>query len=102
MPEAAVELVEAAAEAGRTAVLIAVDGTVAGCLVVSDELKESAPAAVAQLRRRLDNIASDTRYPRDDVLKLRSQVEAHEIAKHDSSRDCSLFCLSSMYFTRLG
>lgn len=39
-----------------------------------------ASAAIAQLRRRLDSIASDTRYPRDDVLKLRNQVEAHEIA----------------------
>jgi chromosome segregation ATPase len=33
-----------------------------------------------QLRRRLETIAEDTRYPRDDVLKLRAQVEAHEAA----------------------
>jgi len=39
-----------------------------------------ASAAMQQLRRRLDTIAADTRYPRDDVLKLRAQVEAHEIA----------------------
>ena len=39
-----------------------------------------ASAAMQQLRRRLETIAEDTRYPRDDVLKLRSMVEAHEIA----------------------
>ncbi len=39
-----------------------------------------ASAAMQQLRRRLETIAADTRYPRDDVLKLRAQVEAHEIA----------------------
>ena len=39
-----------------------------------------ASAAMQQLRRRLETIAADTRYPRDDVLKLRAQVEAHELA----------------------
>ena len=39
-----------------------------------------ASAAVQQLRRRLEAISEDTRYPRDDVLKLRAQVEAHEVA----------------------
>ena len=39
-----------------------------------------ASAAMQQLRRRLETIAADTRYPRDDVLKLRAQVEAHEVA----------------------
>ncbi|HEY0132940.1 MAG TPA: hypothetical protein VGB85_02635 [Nannocystis sp.] len=39
-----------------------------------------ASAAMQQLRRRLETIAADTRYPRDDVLKLRAQVEAHEAA----------------------
>ncbi len=37
-------------------------------------------AAVVQLRRRLETLAAETRYPRDDVLKLRGQVEAHEAA----------------------
>lgn len=39
-----------------------------------------AAAAVVQLRRRLETIAAETRFPRDDVLKLRDQVEAHEAA----------------------
>ena len=42
-------LVEAAAE-GRTGVLLAVGGRVAGVLVVSDRIKESAAPAVARLR----------------------------------------------------
>lgn len=45
-----------------------------GCLV------RPASAALGQLRRRLEHIAEDTRYPRDDVMKLRGQVEAHEAA----------------------
>lgn len=32
-------------------------------------------AAVSQVRRRLNALAEDTRYPRDDVMKLRGQVE---------------------------
>lgn len=39
-----------------------------------------ATAAVVQMRRRLETIAAETRFPRDDVLKLRGQVEAHESA----------------------
>lgn len=39
-----------------------------------------ATAAVVQLRRRLETIAAETRFPRDDVLKLRGLVEAHEAA----------------------
>jgi len=39
-----------------------------------------ATAAVVQLRRRLESIAAETRFPRDDVLKMRGQVEAHEAA----------------------
>lgn len=39
-----------------------------------------ATAAVVQLRRRLETIAAETRFPRDDVLKLRAQVEEHELA----------------------
>jgi len=47
---AASALVEEAAEAGQTAVLVAIDGVLAGGLVVSDTLKPSAPDAVARLR----------------------------------------------------
>ena len=50
LPTEATALAEAAAEAGRTAVLVAQDATVVGCLVVSDLIKDSAPAAVARLR----------------------------------------------------
>lgn len=35
-------------------------------------------AAIQQVRRRLERIAEDTRFPREDVLKLRGQVAAHE------------------------
>lgn len=37
-------------------------------------------ASMQQVRRRLETIAEDTRFPRDDVMKLRGQVEAHEQA----------------------
>lgn len=37
-------------------------------------------AAIQQVRRRLERIAEDTRFPREDVLKLRGQVAAHEEA----------------------
>jgi hypothetical protein len=43
-------------------------------------LVRPATASIQQLRRRLEHIAEDTRYPRDDVLKLRAQVESHEQA----------------------
>jgi P-type Cu+ transporter len=43
--------VAAAATAGRTGVLVGIDGTLAGYFVVSDTIKSSAPAAVARLRR---------------------------------------------------
>ena len=48
--EDAIRLVDAAAEDGRIASLVAVDGVLAGVLVVSDTLKPSAPDAVARLR----------------------------------------------------
>ena len=48
--EDAIRLVDAAAEDGRIASLVAVDGVRAGVLVVSDTLKPSAPDAVARLR----------------------------------------------------
>jgi hypothetical protein len=38
-------------------------------------LVRPATAAVQQVRRRLHAIAEDTRYPRDDVMKLRNQVD---------------------------
>ena len=44
------DLIERTSEAGRTPVLVAVDGRLAGGLVVSDEIKPSAAAAVARLR----------------------------------------------------
>jgi hypothetical protein len=37
-------------------------------------------ASMQQIRRRLEAIAADTRYPRDDVMKMRGQVDAHEAA----------------------
>lgn len=40
-------------------------------------------ASMQQVRRRLEHIAEDTRFPRDDVMKLRGQVEAHEHAVTD-------------------
>lgn len=43
-------------------------------------LVRPAAASIRQVRRRLEHIAEDTRYPRDDVMKLRGQVEAHEAA----------------------
>ncbi len=50
LPPEASALVDSAADAGRTAVLVAVDGVALGCLVVSDVMKDSAPRAVARLR----------------------------------------------------
>ncbi|MGB7963956.1 MAG: heavy metal translocating P-type ATPase [Propionicimonas sp.] len=50
LPAEASALVDSAADAGRTAVLVAVDGVAVGCLVVSDVIKDSAPQAVARLR----------------------------------------------------
>lgn len=39
-----------------------------------------ASAAIQQVRRRLETIADDARFPRDDVIKLRGMVAAHEEA----------------------
>ena len=50
VPASALALVESAADAGRTAVLLAIDGTLAGGFVVSDTIKDSAAASVARLR----------------------------------------------------
>lgn len=43
-------------------------------------LVRPATASMQQVRRRLEHIAEDTRFPREDVMKLRGQVEAHEQA----------------------
>lgn len=50
VPAAAKALADAAADAGSTAVLVAVDGVAVGGLVVSDLIKDSAAGAVARLR----------------------------------------------------
>ncbi|MBZ5711762.1 hypothetical protein [Nannocystis pusilla] len=43
-------------------------------------LVRPAMASIQQVRRRLEALAEDTRYPRDDVMKLRGQVAQHEAA----------------------
>jgi len=43
-------------------------------------LVRPAMASIQQVRRRLETLAEDTRYPRDDVMKLRGQVAHHEVA----------------------
>lgn len=50
LPPEAEALLDEAAETARTAVLVAIDGRLAGALVVADALKDSAPDAVARLR----------------------------------------------------
>ena len=50
LPAEGKALVEAAADAGSTGVLVAVDGSAVGGLVVSDRIKDSAAGAVARLR----------------------------------------------------
>jgi len=51
VPAATLAAVEDAAVSGQTAVLVAVDGTLAGHLVVADTIKDSAAPAVARLRK---------------------------------------------------
>lgn len=51
VPGRASELVDAAAREGRSSTLVCRDGRVVGVLVLADELKQSAAAAVARLRR---------------------------------------------------
>jgi hypothetical protein len=50
-------------------------------------LVRPATAAVHQVRRRLEALAEDTRFPREDVMKLRSQVEtsARDIERIDET-----------------
>ncbi len=67
---AASELLAAAAEDGRTAVLVAIDGRLAGGCIVADALKPSAPDAVARLRRmglRTVLLTGDRRHAADAI-----------------------------------
>ncbi|MEZ4449692.1 MAG: hypothetical protein R3B09_09440 [Nannocystaceae bacterium] len=50
-------------------------------------LVRPATAAIHQVRRRLEHLAEDTRYPRDDVMKLRGLVESHEelVKRHEEA-----------------
>lgn len=50
LPADIAEALDRAAEDGRTGVVLALDGRVAGAFVVSDRIKESAPGAVARLK----------------------------------------------------
>jgi len=51
VPDAAADAVAAAEQEGQTAVLVAVDGQVAGTIGLADAIRESATEAVAELRR---------------------------------------------------
>ncbi|HET7723418.1 MAG TPA: HAD-IC family P-type ATPase, partial [Propionibacteriaceae bacterium] len=73
VPGEAATAVEAAASAGRTAVLVSLDGTVAGWLAVADTIKDSAPAAVARLRHlglRTVLLTGDRRGAADEIGRL--------------------------------
>ena len=73
VPEPAMAAADAAAVAGRTAILIGIDGTVSGWFVVVDTIKASAPAAVARLRKlglRTILLTGDRRSAADDVARL--------------------------------
>ena len=73
VPEPAMAAADAAAVAGRTAILIGIDGTVSGSFVVADTIKPSAPAAVARLRKlglRTMLLTGDRRSAAEDVARL--------------------------------
>jgi len=73
VPEEAKAAVEAAALAGRTAILIGIDGTVSGYFSVADTIKASAPEAVARLRKlglRTILLTGDRRSAAEDVARL--------------------------------
>ncbi|MHB1007666.1 MAG: heavy metal translocating P-type ATPase [Propionibacteriaceae bacterium] len=73
MTDAVRAAVEAAASAGRTAILVSIDGTVSGWFAVADTIKESAPAAVARLRQlglRTVLLTGDRRGAADDIGRL--------------------------------
>ncbi len=64
---------EAAADAGRTGVLVVANGQVVGCLVVADAIKASAPAALARLRRlglHTVLLTGDRRGPAENVGRM--------------------------------
>jgi Cu+-exporting ATPase len=73
VPEPAIAAVDAAALAGRTAILIGIDGTVSGYFTVADTIKASAPEAVARLRKlglRTILLTGDRRSAADDVARF--------------------------------
>ena len=73
MTDAVRAAVEAAASAGRTAILVSIDGTVSGWFAVADTIKESAPGAVARLRQlglRTVLLTGDRRGAADDIGRL--------------------------------
>jgi Cu+-exporting ATPase len=73
VPEEARAAVDAAALAGRTAILIGIDGTVSGYFSVADTIKASAPGAVARLRKlglRTILLTGDRRSAAEDVARL--------------------------------
>ena len=51
LPEVASEAIDSARSAGRTPVVVQVDGELAGVIVVGDEVKNSAQQAIAELKR---------------------------------------------------
>ncbi len=73
VPEEVTAAVDAAALAGRTAILIGIDGTVSGYFSVADTIKASAPAAVARLRKlglRTILVTGDRRSAAEDVARF--------------------------------
>jgi Cu+-exporting ATPase len=73
VPEQAKAAVDAAALAGRTAILIGIDGTVSGYFSVADTIKASAPEAVARLRKlglRTILLTGDRRSAAEDVARF--------------------------------
>lgn len=73
IPAEADRVVTEASDAGRTAVLVAVDARVTGCFVVADAIKKSAPDAVARLRRlglRTVLLTGDREGPAGNVGRL--------------------------------
>ncbi|MGV8910198.1 MAG: heavy metal translocating P-type ATPase [Propionicimonas sp.] len=73
VPEAAAVAVEAAASAGRTAILVSIDGVVSGHFSVADTIKGSAPGAVARLRKlglRTILLTGDRRNAAEEVARL--------------------------------
>jgi Cu+-exporting ATPase len=73
VPEQATAAVDAAAVAGRTAILIGVDGTVSGYFSVADTIKASAPEAVARLKKlglRTILLTGDRRSAAEDVARF--------------------------------